>query len=321
METRLPRLLVLILALLCWLAPPAAAQAWPNRPVRLIVPYGPGGSTDNSARAFADKLSLDLGQQFVVENKGGAAGAIGVEAAAKAAPDGYTLVVAPLATLVVLPHGRPTAYDPFKDFTYVGRFCVGTLVIAISPALPSQTLQEFITFIKANPGKYFNATGGVGSMPHLAVEALKELAGIDMVHVPYRGGAEALTDFLAGTVHMVNESNTLPHVKAGKARLLAVIDSERHPDYPDVPIVGEVVPGYDVTNWFGIAGPAGMAPEIAARLSAALNKAAILPDVAARLLPLGLRPVADTPAAMAADVAKQYDRYGAMMRRLNIKME
>jgi len=299
----------------------AFAQAWPSRPVRVIVPYAPGGSTDNATRAFADKLSQRLGQQFVIDNKGGAAGAIGVEAGAKSAADGYSFVVLPLATVTVLPHARKLPYDPFKDLTYVGRFASGTLTFAVLPSLPANDIKGYLALVKANPGKYFYASPGIGAMPHLAVEALKELAGIDLVHVPYRGGAEAVQDFLAGNVHSVHESNAMPLVKSGKAKMLAVIDSERHPDFPEVPTLAEAVPGYDVVNWFGLAGPAGLAPEIVARLSTELNAVAAMADVRERMLPLGLRPTPDTPAAMAANVRKEFDRYGAMVQRLNIKME
>ena len=302
-------------------AVPAWAQSWPNRPVKVIVPYAPGGSTDNAARSFADKLSTSLGQQFVIENKGGAAGAIGVEAGAKSPPDGYTFVVLPAATVTVLPHGRKTPYDPFKDFAYVSRMVFGTLTFAVNPSVPAGTMQEFIALAKAQPGKLLYGSSGVGAMPHITLEVLKELAGIDVVHVPYRGGAEAVNDMLANHVQAAGESNTMPHAKAGKAKLLAVIDAERHPDFPDVPTMAEVVPGYDVINWFGVAAPAGTPAEIVQRMSEELNKAAALPDVKARLLPLGLRPSADTPAAMTATVRKEFDRYGDLIRRHNIKME
>ena len=299
----------------------AAAQSWPSRPVKIIVPYAPGGSTDNAARGFADKLSTALGQQFVIENKGGAAGAIGVEAGAKSPPDGYTFVVLPAATVTVLPHGRKTPYDPFKDFAYVGRFVFGTLTFAVNPSVPANSMREFIAHAKANPGKLLYGSSGVGAMPHITFEVLKEMAGIDVVHVPYRGGAEAINDMLANHVQAAGESNTMPHAKAGKAKLLAVIDTERHPDFPDVPTMAEVLPGYDVVNWFGMAAPAGTPSEVVQRLSDELNKAAAMPDVKARMLPLGLRPSADTPAQMTAVVRQEYDRYGALVKRHNIQME
>lgn len=299
----------------------ATAQSWPAKPVRLIVPYAPGGSTDNATRAFADKLSQRLGQQFVIENKGGAAGAIGVETGAKAPPDGYSFVVLPLATVTVLPHARKLPYDAFKDFTYVGRFVAGTLTFAVQANLPANDIKSYLALAKANPGKYFYASPGIGAMPHLAVEALKELAQVNLVHVPYRGGAEAIQDFLAGNVHSVHESNTMPIVKSGKAKMLAVIDTERHPDFPDVPTLAEAVPGYDVVNWFGMAGPAGVPAEILQKLSAELNAIAAMDDVRARLLPLGLRPIKDTPAEMAANVRKEFDRYQALVTKLDIKLE
>ena len=250
-------LAMLVAAALGTGALPASAQSWPTRPVKIIVPYAPGGSTDNAARAFADKLSTALGQQFVIENKGGAGGSIGVEAGAKSPPDGYTFVVLPAATVTVLPNGRKTPYDPFRDFAYVGRFVFGTLTFAVNPAVPANSMREFIAYAKANPGKLLYGSSGIGAMPHISFEVMREMAGIDVGHVPYRGGAEAINDMLAGHVHAAGESNTMPHAKAGKARLLAVIDKERHPEFPDVPTMAEVLPGYDVLNWFGMAAPAG----------------------------------------------------------------
>jgi tripartite-type tricarboxylate transporter receptor subunit TctC len=214
------RSLLAVLAIALAAATTAAAQPWPNKSVKVIVPYAPGGSTDNAARAFADKLSTRLGQQFVVDNRGGAAGAIGVEAGAKSPPDG-----------------------------------------------------------------------------------------------------EAIQDFLAGNVHSVHESNTMPLAKTGKAKMLAVIDTERHPDFPDVPTLAEAVPGYDVVNWFGMAGPAGVPAEIVQKLGEELNAIAGMEDVRARLLPLGLRPIKDKPADMAANVRKEYDRYQTLVTKLNIKLE
>jgi tripartite-type tricarboxylate transporter receptor subunit TctC len=299
----------------------AWSQTWPDRPVRVIVPYPAGGSTDNAARVFGEQLSQRLGQTVVIDNKGGAGGAIGVEAAAKSAPDGYTFVVLPMATVTVLPHARVTPYDPFKDFAYVGRFVFGTLTFAVSPDFPATDIKSFIAAVKAKPGAYNAGSSGIGAMPHLAVEVFRELAGVDLVVVHYRGGADAIKDFLGGRVQTVHESNVMPLAKAGKARMLAVIDSERHPDFPDVPTLAESLPGYDVTNWFGLAAPAGTPPAVVARMSALLNEIAVLPDVRTKLLPLGLRPVTDTPAAMEADVRKGHARYGELVRRLNIRME
>jgi tripartite-type tricarboxylate transporter receptor subunit TctC len=299
----------------------AWSQAWPDRPVRVIVPYPAGGSTDNAARVFSEQLSQRLGQPVVIDNKGGAGGAIGVDAAAKSAPDGYTFVVLPMATVAVLPHARPTPYDPFKDFAYIGRFVFGTLTFAVPPDFPATDMKSFIAALKAKPGAYNAGTSGIGGMPHLAVEVFRELAGVDLVVVHYRGGADAIKDFLGGRVQTVHESNVMPLAKAGKARMLAVIDSERHPDFPDVPTLAEALPGYDVTNWFGLAAPAGTPPAVIARMSALLNEIAAMPDIRTKLLPLGLRPVGDTPAAMEADVRKGHSRYGDLVRRLNIRME
>ncbi|MFM9847701.1 MAG: Bug family tripartite tricarboxylate transporter substrate binding protein [Hyphomicrobiaceae bacterium] len=237
----------------------AQAQTWPNRPVKLIVPYAPGGATDALARPWADKLSQALGQQFVVENRGGASGMIGLEAAAKSLPDGYTLLFTPNAPLSVLPHLRKTPYDPVKSFDPIGR--AGDVVngFVIHPSVGVKTFAELLEYAKKNPGKLAYASSGQGTSTHLRLEALKLKAGIDILHVPYRGGADSLNDLLPGNVQMMNEPITLPHVKAGKLILLAINGRERSPDFPDVPTLTEVgVQGADVPIWFSIFAPAGV---------------------------------------------------------------
>ena len=198
------------------------AQSWPDRPVKLILPYAPGGATDLIGRPWADKLTQAFGQQFVIENRGGASGIIGTEAAAKAAPDGYTFLLTPNAPLNVQPLLRKTPYDPVKSFTPVGR--VGDLIsgFVIHPAVGVKTFQEMIDYAKANPGKLAYGSAGLGTSSHLRLEMLKVKAGIDILHVPYRGNADALNDILANNVQMMNEINPMPHVKAGKLILLDI---------------------------------------------------------------------------------------------------
>ena len=208
------------------------AQSWPERPVKLILPYAPGGATDLIGRPWADKLSQAFGQQFVIENRGGASGIIGTEAAAKAAPDGYTFLLTPNAPLNVQPLLRKTPYDPVKSFAPVGR--VGDLIsgFVIHPAVGVKTFQEMIDYAKKNPGKLAYGSAGLGTSSHLRLEMLKVKAGIDILHVPYRGNADALNDILANNVQMMNEINPMPHVKAGKLILLDISYPERHPISP-----------------------------------------------------------------------------------------
>ena len=234
------------------------ASAWPERPVKLILPYAPGGATDLIGRPWADKLAQAFGQQFVIENRGGASGIIGTEAAAKAAPDGYTFLLTPNAPLNVQPLLRKTPYDPAKAFAPVGR--VGDLIsgFVIHPAVGVKTFQEMLDYAKKNPGKLAYGSAGLGTSSHLRLEMLKVKAGIDILHVPYRGNADALNDILANNVQMMNEINPMPHVKAGKLILLDISYPERHPDFPGVPTLFEL--GYGeayVPSWYSIWAPAG----------------------------------------------------------------
>ena len=297
------------------------AQSWPTKPVRIIVNYAPGGSTDNATRPFADHLSKAFGQQFVIENKGGASGALGVEAGTKATPDGYTFFATPVATLTILPNARSVPYDPFKDMVPVTQFADSTLVVAVHPSVPANSIAELVAYAKANPGKLVFASSGLGTMTQMICEKLKLAAGIDMLHVPYRGGSESLADFLAGVAQVFTEGNVLPHVQAGKARLLAVVDSERHPDFPNVPMLSEIYPEADLLNWFGLFAPTGTPPAIIDKLSKEMNAIARLPDVKAHFLKLALRTRAGTPEELAAALRKDYDRYGKLIRDLKIRLD
>ncbi len=252
-------------------AQPALAQStsWPDRPVKVIVPYAAGGASDAIARPWCEEFTKAFGQQFVVENRGGASGAIGVEALAKSAPDGSTLIMTPNAPLTLLPHLRKTNYDPAKDLVPIGHAGEVLNGFVIHPSVGVKTWQEFMAYAKKNPGKLSYASSGSGTANHLRLEALKLRAGLDILHVPYRGGADALNDVLPGNVHMQNEPITLPHVKAGKLVLLAINGQVRNPDFPDVPTLTEVgIPDADVPIWFGFYGPAGISSAIVAKLNA-----------------------------------------------------
>lgn len=228
------------------------ARGWPDRPVKLILPYAPGGATDLIGRPWAEKLSQAFGQQFVIENRGGAAGMIGTEAAAKAAPDGYSFLLTPNATLSILPNLRRTPYDPIRSFEAVGRVGDIWAGFVIHPAVGPKTFKEMVDYARKNPGKLSFGSAGLGTATHLRLEMLKWEAGIDIPHVPYRGSADALNDLLPNTIQLMNEINVLPHVRAGKLHLLAINHGQRHPDFPDVPTLTELgYPDSDVPIWFG----------------------------------------------------------------------
>ncbi len=257
----------------------------------------------------------------MIENKGGASGALGLEAAARSAPDGYTFVVTPALSVVILPHLRKLPFDIFKDLAPVTQFTDGTLLFAVHPSVPANNLRDFVAYAKANPGKLSWGTAGVGSHGHVTAEYFKLITGTDILHVPYRGGGEALADFLAGVVQIHADPNTLPSVTAGKAKLLGVIDAERHPNFPDVPMVKEVFPEIDYVAWFGMLAPAGTPKPIIDRMAAEMNKVAREPDMKSFLLRFALRPNPGTPEQMATLLRNDYERYGKLIKQINMKAE
>ena len=298
------------------------AQGWPNKPVKLILPYAPGGATDLIGRPWADKLSQAFGQQFVIENRGGAGGMIGTEAAAKAPPDGYTFLLTPNATLSVLPNMRKTPYDPVKSFDPVAR--VGDLVcgFVINPAVGPKTFQETIAYAKANPGKLSYGSAGLGTSTHLRLEMLKYKTGIDILHIPYRGGADTLNDVLPGTVHMMNEPVSLPHAKVGKLILLNVNAQVRHPDFPDVPTLTELgIAGADVPIWFSIFAPAGTSKDIIAKLNAKMIEIAKSDDMKAKMLAVNAVVPLQSPEDMAKHLVQDIKANAELIAAANIKIE
>jgi tripartite-type tricarboxylate transporter receptor subunit TctC len=269
--------------------PPVAAQTWPEKPVRIILPYAPGGATDAIGRPWAEKLSQAFGQQFVIENRGGASGMIGVEAAVKAAPDGYTLLLTPNSAIAIVPSLRKAPYDATRDLAPVGR--VGDIVggFVVHPSVGVKSMQELIAYAKKNPGKLTFGSAGLATSTHLRIEMLKLRAGINILHVPYRGSADALNDLLAGNVQMMNEIVVYPHVKAGKLVLLAINHSERHWDFPNVPTLREAgVPDADVPIWFAMFAPAGTPKDIIAKLNARMTEIARTDDLKAKMRAIGV---------------------------------
>jgi tripartite-type tricarboxylate transporter receptor subunit TctC len=300
----------------------AQAPSWPDRPVKLILPYAPGGATDLIGRPWADKLTQAFGQQFVIENRGGASGIIGTEAAAKAAPDGYTLLLTPNAPLNVQPLLRKTPYDPAKHFTPVGR--VGDLIsgFVIHPAVGVKTFQEMLDYARKSPGKLAYGSAGLGTSSHLRLEMLKVKAGIDILHVPYRGNADALNDILANNVQMMNEINPMPHVRAGKLVLLDISYPQRHPDFPNIPTLFELGLGDAyVPSWYSIWAPAGTPKEIIAKLNAKMLEIAGSADMKAKLLGLNVACPLQTPEEMGRHLQEDTKRVAELIRLTNLKLE
>jgi tripartite-type tricarboxylate transporter receptor subunit TctC len=303
---------------------PATAQAmnWPERPVRLILPYAPGGATDLIGRPWAERLSNALKQQFVVENRGGASGVIGTEAVAKAPPDGYTFLLTPSAPLTMQPQLRKTPYDPFKSFAPVGR--VGDLVtgFALHPSAGVKTFKEMIEYARKNPGKLTYASAGLGTSSHLRIEMLKVKTGVDILHVPYRGTGDAINDLVAGNVHMMNEVAPIAHVKAGKLILLNVNHPTRHPDFPDVPTLKELgIEGADVPSWYSIWAPAGTPKEIITKFNAALRPISEDQEFRGRMRQINVEVPYQTPEQMAEHLAADTKQMAELIRLSNIKLE
>lgn len=300
----------------------AQAENWPERTVKLILPYGPGGATDLIGRPWAEKLAQAFGKPFVVENRGGASGVIGTEAAAKSPADGYTFLLTPSAPLTVQPALRKTPYDPQKSFLPVAR--VGDLIsgFVIHPATGIKTFKELIAYAKKNPGKLAYGSAGQGTSSHLRIELLNRVAGIDILHVPYRGNADALNDLLANNIQMMNEINPFPHVKAGKLVLLDISHTERHPDFPNVPTLFEH--GYGdayVPSWYALWAPAGTPKTIIDKLSAKMIEIGKSQEMRDRLLSINVAVVTQTPEQMAKHLSEDINRVGTLIKQIGLKAE
>ncbi len=318
----LRRLCGLCVLMACAAMPALAQDNWPTRPVKLILPYAPGGATDLIGRPWAEKLQQAFGQPFVIDNRGGASGAIGTEAAARSAPDGYTFLLTPGATLTVLPLLRKVNYDVRKDFAPVAD--VGDLVcgFVIVPSLGINSIKQLVEYAKKNPGKLAYGSAGLGTFSHMRIEMLKLKAGIDILHVPYRGSADALNDLLAGNVQMMNEINVLPHVKAGKLILLNVNHPTRAPDFPDIPTLTELgFPNADVPVWNSIWAPVGTPKEIIQKFNAKIIEIAKTDDMKARMRAISVEVPLQTPEEMRNFLAEDTARNIELVKIANIKLE
>ena len=301
-----------------------AAQGYPTKPIRLVAPSTPGDAPDVIARLVAERLSVVLGQQVVVENRPGAGGVVGSEIVAKAAPDGYTLIMGNAGS-----HGINAAvysklpYDILKDFAPVSQIAIAPNIFVVNPGLPVKTIPEFIAYAKARPGQLSYASGGNGSSSHMSMELLKSMAGIDVVHVPYKGSTPALTDVISGqdAVMSVNMPPAVPHVKAGTLRALAVTTRTRAPSMPDLPTVAESLPGYETVAWFGVLAPAGTPKEVINRLSIEIAKIARSPEMRERLAGMGAEPVGGTPEEFGAVMARDIAKWTALAKSVGIKID
>jgi tripartite-type tricarboxylate transporter receptor subunit TctC len=300
----------------------ASAQTYPGKPVRWIVPFQPGGTTDIIARLVGQKLSESWNQPVVIENRPGASGVIGTQAGAKAAPDGYTLTFAYNGNMTMNPNLiRKLPYDPVKDFSHVSMIVGSPFVLVVNPQVPAQSLQELIALAKASPGKLNFAVGGGAGQ--LSVGLFKAMAGIDMLNIAYKGNAPSLNAVLAGEASVMFETTTaaLPHVKTGKLRALGVTTAKRSPLLPDVPAIAEAVPGYSVNLWFGASVPAGTPKEIVDQLNADMARVARMPDLKEKFASLGLDLLGGTPEQTTAAIKAEIETWARVVRDAKIPVE
>ena len=303
----------------------ALAQTWPSKPVRIIAPFAPGGSADTLGRIVAQKLTESFKENFIVENRPGAGGVIGSDVVAKAAPDGYTLLVSGVASHAVAPAlPRGTPYDPVKDFTHIALFGGPPAVLVVNPSVPAKDLKEFIALLKKEPGKYSYGSPGNGTHGQLVAELFKQLAGVDMQHVPYKGASVAIADLVAG--HIPAASTTLStaagQIHGGKARALAISTAARLPDYPNVPTYAEL--GYKdlvAVIWFSLSGPARMPADIAEKLNGEVRKALEAPDAQKRLRPEGIEPGRMSPGEFTSFVATEVKRWAPVVKASGAKSD
>ena len=298
-------------------------DAWPTRPVRMILPFPPGGGTDILGRLIAERLSAGIGQPVVTENRGGAGGNVGAEAAARSAPDGYTIVlVAPSLAISPTLYSKIN-YDPVKDFAPISLVATVPNVMVTQPSLPGQ-LQEFIAFVKAKPGALNFGSGGAGTSNHLAGELFNIVTGARLVHVPYKGVNLAMQDVLAGNVHLVfiGIPAAAPHIKAGKLRALAIVAPQRSTALPDVPTVAEAgLKDFEVTTWYGILAPAGTPQSVVRRLNAELVKVMHAPEMKEKLTATGTEPLTSTPEEFAAYIKREIAKWGDVIRKVGVKAD
>lgn len=306
-----------------WAVLVAAQQSYPSRPVRIISPFAAGGGNDMLSRTVAAKLTESLNQQVIVENRTGANGIIGTEAAARAAPDGYTIVLIPSGHAVNASLRSKLPYDSIRDFTMISLVGASPLVLAVHPSLPAQNVKALAAFARTRPGQLSYVSAGIGSSGHLGGALFEVLAGVKMLHVPYKGMSLALTDLVSGQVTMTfgTSLSVIPHVKTGRLRALASTGAQRSPALPDLPTVAETVPGYEASLWYGFVGPARMPAEVVRKLNAEIVAALNLPDVRERLAVQGVDVRSSTPEEFSKMLVADMARWAKVVERTGIKIE
>ena len=313
---------------LCVAAATAAAQSsfnqYPTKPPKIYVGFVPGGGVDQTTRITTAKLTEIWGQPIIVENKTGAGGTIAAATTAKSAPDGYTLVLCNIGSHSIGPSLYKSAgYDALKDVTYIGMIGVTPNVLAVHPSVPATTVAQFIAYAKANPGKLSYGSSGVGTSTHLGVELFKMLTGVNIVHVPYKGGAASSADLAAGQVQLVitNMPEQVGYIKSGRTRALGVSTLKRSPQFPDVPSISETVPGYEVTVWYGLCGPGGMARSLVEQINADLVKAVSAPETTQRLSAVGIEPTPGTPEQFTEFARVEFAKWAKVIKDAGIPAE
>jgi tripartite-type tricarboxylate transporter receptor subunit TctC len=308
-----------------WLVSAATYAAYPDKPIRLIVPFPAGGATDFMARSLAQKLSERLGQPIVVDNRGGAGGTIGAEAVASAPPDGYTLLFSTMGVLAINPSlYDKLRYDPVKDFAPVSLTHATANLLVVHPSVPAKDVKELIALAKARPGTLTFGSSGNGTSSHLSGELFKSMAGIDITHVPYKGTGPALTDLLTGRISMMIDTVSVhvENVNAGKLRALGVTSAKRTPSLPNVPTIAEAgLPGFDVSIWLGVLAPAKTPPDIVARLNSEIRKVMTEPEMKAQLVKAGIDPLTSTPDEFAATIKNDMAKWGKVVKASGARVD
>ena len=315
---------VLVSLLAATAAAPLKGQGYPAKPVRVVVPFPPGGPVDVVARIVAPRLGEAVGQQVVVENRSGASGTIGTGSVAKSAPDGYTLIVGTTTTLTVAPRlYQNLPYDPARDLQPLSRLAVVPSVLVVHPSIPATSVRELVAFAKAHPGKLTYGSAGPGTAQHLAVELFKQMSRTDILHVPYKGGAPAMADLLGGQIALTIEplNTALPQLQSGRLRGLAVSTPGRSPALPNLPTISESLPGYEATLWIGLLGPGGMPSDVTKLLHAATVKSLSAPEVRERLAQQGATPIGDSIAEFAETIRKDTVRWADLVKKLDLRLE
>ena len=301
------------------------AQSYPSKSIRYVVPYAPGGSTDIVARVLALKLSEAMGQQVVVDNRPGAGGAIGADIVAKSPPDGYTMVTAVTSIMAINQFlYRKLPYDPEKDFAPVTQVGSLPLILVIHPSLPAKNVREFIAIAKAKPGQLNYGSSGVGTATHMTTELFKAMAGVDLVHIPYKGSGQVMGDVIGGQLALIFDQivSSLPHVQGGKLRMLAITSAKRFTSLPDLPTIAESgVPGYESISWAGVAVPAGTPKEIVARLHAEIVKVLAMPDIRERFLRDGIETIGSTPEQFSEHIRRERIKWAKVVKDSGAKAD